>query len=135
MADRVMEYGVMMKGHPEELHRGPMTEAEARDWVATWRHDGGPAHVFMVVCRWVDPWRGAEVERPCDCGKQIYDDPAISHCYYHHEDETIGPDGIVCGECFHVYNGPDDLLAAETERWGAPREGIVMACPYCIHDL
>jgi hypothetical protein len=73
-------------------------------------------------------------DRPCDCGKQIQDSPAVSHCWHHHNDEPIGPDSIVCGECFHVYSGPMGLLAAEVELWGPP-SGEVFACPYCLHDL
>lgn len=126
----------MMRGHPEELHRGPMPEQEARDWVATWRSDGGHPYAFVVVCRSVDPWRALAVERPCDCGKQIYDDPTMSHCCFHHEDEVVGPHSIMCGECFHVYGDEAEMKRIEMQRWpDSDPDREVLSCPYCIHDL
>jgi hypothetical protein len=50
------EWGIVHWASPEELHRGPMSEAEARQWVVEWEHDGGREGSFLVVRREVGPW-------------------------------------------------------------------------------
>ncbi len=49
------EYGIKHI-RDDELHRGPMTEAEANHWIADWLADGGRLSVFYVVSREVTDW-------------------------------------------------------------------------------
>jgi hypothetical protein len=50
------EWGVMHARYPEEPHRGPMSEAEAREWVRLADYDGFKSGVFYVVRRTIGPW-------------------------------------------------------------------------------
>lgn len=54
------EYGVMQRGR-EGLHRGPMTEWQARGWVKNWQTDTLPGaentrDLFFVARRRVGKW-------------------------------------------------------------------------------
>lgn len=57
-------------------------------------------------------------------------------CYYHNRSEPVGPDDIVCGECFHTFT-PDELV----EAWNAlgthkiTDASQARSCPLCIHDF
>jgi hypothetical protein len=48
-----IEWGVY---YATEFWRGPMTEQEAREWVAGWEEDGGRPGAFYVVSRPVGEW-------------------------------------------------------------------------------
>lgn len=52
------EYCVMHPAFPDEPHRGPMPEQEARYWVAQAEKDGGlKVGMFYVARRTVGPWQ------------------------------------------------------------------------------
>jgi hypothetical protein len=54
------EYGVARDSHPHEMHRGPMEEAEAREWVQEWdsmsENESARKGMFVVIKRPVGPW-------------------------------------------------------------------------------
>jgi hypothetical protein len=50
------EYGIFY-ARRNDLHRGPMTEAEARSWIEGFIDDGGRPGAFYVVSRVVGPWQ------------------------------------------------------------------------------
>lgn len=54
------EYGVARDTHPHERHRGPMEEAEARQWVDEWEamneNQSARKGMFIVIRRLVGPW-------------------------------------------------------------------------------
>lgn len=50
------EFGVMFDRYPGELHRGPMSEQEAVNWVREFEEDGGRPGAFFVAERKVGPW-------------------------------------------------------------------------------
>jgi hypothetical protein len=64
-----VEWGVACDTEPGELHRGPMSEDEAREWVREWDVMAEKAQarkdisararkgMFVVVRREVGPWR------------------------------------------------------------------------------
>lgn len=56
-----VEWGVARDSEPNELHRGPMSEDEAREWIREWEDmaENSPARkgMFVVICREVGPWR------------------------------------------------------------------------------
>lgn len=52
-----IEWCVMHPSFPDEAHRGPMTEAEAREWVREWEEDDeGRVGTFYVASRKVGHW-------------------------------------------------------------------------------
>lgn len=53
-----VEWGIVHRLSPDDLHRGPMTEEQARDWVREWVEDGGVPEAFLIVRRavHVTPW-------------------------------------------------------------------------------
>lgn len=51
------EYGIVFANEPDELHRGPMTEAEARVWLDEWAAEGGRPGAFRMVVREVGEWK------------------------------------------------------------------------------
>lgn len=53
----MLEWGIVHKRTPEELHRGPMTEEQAREWVSEWDKEIGNPGLFLIVNREVSPWR------------------------------------------------------------------------------
>lgn len=60
------EYGVIRDGdRPANLHRGPMTETEANDWVKEWKGmvDDRPSaqNMFKVVRRRVGEWHEVDL--------------------------------------------------------------------------
>ena len=50
------EWGVVQRRRPG-LHRGPMSKADAEEWVREWVEEGVDADLFMVASRTVTPWR------------------------------------------------------------------------------
>lgn len=50
------EWCVMHPLYPDEPHRGPMSEAEAREWVREAEQDGIKKGAFYVARRTVGPW-------------------------------------------------------------------------------
>jgi len=55
-----LEWGVARDHEPTALHRGPMTEQEARTWVQEWEdmaeNESARKGMFIVICRQVGPW-------------------------------------------------------------------------------
>lgn len=51
------QWGIVHRLTPNELHRGPMTLAEANAWVEEFESDGGVVGAFLVARRTVTPWR------------------------------------------------------------------------------
>ncbi len=56
-----MEWGVAKDSTPDVVHRGPMSEQDARAWVDEWEQDiegvfGARSGMFVVICREVGPW-------------------------------------------------------------------------------
>jgi hypothetical protein len=41
---------------PAELHRGPMTRDEAREWIREFEADGGRTGTFVLIERYVSAW-------------------------------------------------------------------------------
>jgi hypothetical protein len=136
MADR-WEYGLVLWSEPSELHRGPMLEHEAWNWLAEFERDGGRVGAFRVVRRQVGEWKRVEQSgRACNCDSWVPDSPTITHCFFHHENEPIGPASVVCGECFHAYADEAEMKRIEMQRWpDSDPDREVLSCPYCIHDL
>lgn len=54
------EFCVVHERYPSEVHRGPMSEAEADQWIADWLADGGRGGVFYVARREVTEWERAD---------------------------------------------------------------------------
>ena len=54
------EFCVVHERYPGEVHRGPMSEAEADQWIADWLADGGRDGVFYVARREVTEWERAD---------------------------------------------------------------------------
>jgi hypothetical protein len=54
----VIEYGIVTDSSPKELHRGPMSQEEAEEWMLALeeRHRS----MFHVVSREVSPWELTE---------------------------------------------------------------------------
>lgn len=50
------EYGIMHVRIPGELHRGPMTHEEAREWIDELVEMGAKPDAFYVVSRDVSDW-------------------------------------------------------------------------------
>jgi hypothetical protein len=62
--------------------------------------------------------------------------PGQDWCAFHHEMEQIRDGDIVCGECWHRYRGPDDLVAVNNTNWAENRTfDQIFSCPLCIHDF
>lgn len=73
MTGKGLEWGVARDSEPNELHRGPMSEDEAREWVREWEDMAEEARarkdisararkdMFIVIRREVGPWQ--EVRR------------------------------------------------------------------------
>lgn len=67
---------------------------------------------------------------------------AEHRCYWHNRVEPVTPSTYrVCGECFHVYETPDDLLYEECQvraSYDEPIAGLtvdtIYSCPLCVHD-
>ena len=61
-AQNETEWGIVHHLSPDVLHRGPMTEDEARTWVREWIEDGGNPRSFVVVRRAVysTPWEAVD---------------------------------------------------------------------------
>lgn len=64
------------------------------------------------------------------------------HCFFHHVDEPGGETAyVVCGECFHVYVTPEDLvtLATRPEAFlfseSIPKASEIYVCPLCAHEF
>lgn len=80
----------------------------------------------------------AVIHAPTDACEQ-------THCYAHDVDEVSTPFTYrVCGECFHVYETPHDLVRAwrratyehyPKDRLPAPRVERIAFCQYCLHDF
>lgn len=49
------EYGIFVS-REGELHRGPMTEQAAHEWIEEWLDDGGKPDVFFIMRREVGNW-------------------------------------------------------------------------------
>lgn len=43
-----------------ELHRGPMSESDALQWLREWEADGGKPEAFTLCWRTVSPWKSRE---------------------------------------------------------------------------
>ena len=50
------EWGVMHAQFPEELHRGPWSEQDAREWIEEAETDGFRPGAFQLVSREVGAW-------------------------------------------------------------------------------
>jgi hypothetical protein len=65
------------------------------------------------------------------------------HCMAHNEDEPDDPHYRTCGECFHVFRTPEELIAVETEKFGDHHREVIggqvkpemWSCPHCTHDF
>ncbi len=73
-----------------------------------------------------------------------------AHCWVHNVDELDQPgDYRVCGECWHIYRQPIELLNAERELIDAINRTLpeehrlpiyddpdkIVTCPLCAHDF
>lgn len=56
MSDTV-EWCIIHPSYPDEAHRGPMSEAEARTWLSEFESDGGREGLFYVASRRVSHWK------------------------------------------------------------------------------
>lgn len=63
MSEVKYEYAVQRKGdRGREVHRGPMTELQARAWVREAEDDGFNVGYFRIVRREVHLWENAPTE-------------------------------------------------------------------------
>ena len=74
----------------------------------------------------------------CDCGTWV-DSVArdVTHCAYHHANESTIGAFRVCGECLHAWSA-EDLVEAHCSISGdSPTEipGHIDCCPLCVHDF
>jgi hypothetical protein len=49
------EWGIVHHQTPDTLHRGPMSEVQARLWIREWEEDGGRP-IWLLVHREVGAW-------------------------------------------------------------------------------
>jgi hypothetical protein len=62
--------------------------------------------------------------------------PTATWCAHHGVMEEIREFDFVCGECWHRYRGPIDVIATELERWGVAKPfNEIWSCPLCSHDF
>ena len=57
------EYGIALRSQPSVAHRWDMTEAEAREWLRSWKEDLAPEFKdlrFMMIRRPVGDWEPYE---------------------------------------------------------------------------
>jgi hypothetical protein len=66
MTENIVEWCVMHPNYPHEPHRGPMSEADARSWVAEVEADGAKVGAFYVASREVGPWKRLTEDQPSD---------------------------------------------------------------------
>ena len=52
-----VQFGIVLRRYEDELHRGPMTEAEVDAWIQEFLDDGGKPGTFIKVSRTVSPWK------------------------------------------------------------------------------
>jgi hypothetical protein len=56
------EWGVARDNTPYLMHRGPMSEEDAREWIREWEDDVAPnakSGMFVLIRREVGPWEKA----------------------------------------------------------------------------
>jgi hypothetical protein len=63
-----------------------------------------------------------------------------SYCWSHEACEPVREgDYLVCGECFHIFRTPEELVDAlmATSEPGRqrPKAEDIFFCPHCIHDF
>lgn len=57
-------------------------------------------------------------------------------CALHCELEEIREGDFVCGECWHRFRGPEDVVATNNAHWREEKTfEEIFSCPLCIHDF
>jgi tRNA(His) 5'-end guanylyltransferase len=63
MLAKKYEFGIARDNEPDALHRGPMTEEEAREWIREWdemaENERARKGMFIIIKREVGPWTPA----------------------------------------------------------------------------
>jgi hypothetical protein len=60
VSEQQYEWCVMLHSYPQEPHRGPMSEGDAREWVRSVVEDGIRDGAFYVARRPVGAWEKVE---------------------------------------------------------------------------
>ena len=75
------EWCVMHPSYPNEPHRGPMSESDARKWVQEVEEDGAKVGAYYVARRLVGPWLPADHGSPTcwctTCDEDLFPEPDL----------------------------------------------------------